>query len=111
MIQADCENEEWASTQFLQIQKIQVKEMQEHLEQTCNVLPVFGFNSARKDLNLIKSYLLPILVNERDVEPTVVMQANQLTSFKLGDFQLLNILKFLPGATSFDSFLKARKTS
>ena len=85
-------------------------ELQEQFERSCNVLPVFGFNSAKYDINLIKSYLLPILVNERDIEPTVIKKANQFVSFKFGDIQLLDIMNFLGGATSLDSFLKAYKT-
>ena len=76
----------------------------------CNVLPVFGFNSAKYDINLIKSYLLTILVNERDVEPTVIKKAIRFVSFKFGDIQLLDIMNFLGGATSLDSFLQAYKT-
>ena len=91
--------------------KNQLIELQEALERYCNVLPVFGFNSAKYDLNLIKSYLLPILVNERDNEPTVIKKANQFISFKFGDINLLDILNFLGGATSLDSFLKAYRTS
>ena len=72
---------------------------------------MFGFNSAKYDLNLIKSYLLPILVNERDIEPTVINKANQFISFKFGDIQPLDTMNFLGGATSLDSFLKANKTS
>ena len=72
---------------------------------------MFGFNSAKYDLNLIKSYLLPILINERDIEPTVIKKANQFISFKFGDIQLLDIMNFLGGATNLDSFLKAYKTS
>ena len=68
---------------------------------------MFGFNSATYKLNLIKSYLLPILVNDRGIEPTVIKKANQLISFKIGDIQLLDIMNFLGGATSLDSFLKA----
>ena len=82
----------------------------EHFERYCNVLPVFGFNSAKYDINLIKSYFLPILVNERDIEPTVIRKANRFVSFKFGDIQLLDIMNFLGGATSLDSFLKAYKT-
>ena len=72
---------------------------------------MFGCNSAKYDLNLIESYLLPILVNEQDIEPTVIKKANQFISIKFGDFQLLDITNFLGGATSLDSFLKAYKTS
>ena len=67
----DCGNETCTSTQFLQIQKKQFIDVQEHLERYCNVLPIFGFNSAKYDLNLKKSYSLPILVNQRNIETTV----------------------------------------
>ena len=76
----------------------------------CNVLPVFGFNSAKYYIILIKSFFLPILVNERNIEPTVIKKAIQFVSFKFGDIQLLEIMNFLGGATSLDSFLKAHRT-
>ena len=107
----DCDNGICASTQFLQIQKKQLIGLQESLERYCNVLPVFGFKSAKYDLNLVKSYLLPILINERNIEPTVIKKANNFVSYKVGDIQLLDIMNFLGGATSLDSFLKAYKTS
>ena len=72
---------------------------------------MFGFSSAKHKLNLIKFYFLPILVNERDVEPTVIKKANHFISFKFGDIQLLDTMNFLGGATSLDSFLKAYRTS
>ena len=68
----DDNEEKDASTQFLQMQKYQLIELQEHFERYCNVLPVFGFNNAKYDINLIKSYLLPILTNERNMKPTVI---------------------------------------
>ena len=98
----DCDKEICASTQFLQIQKNQLFDLKES---------VFGFNSAKHDLNLIISYLLPIPVNERDIEPTVIKKANQLISFQIGDIQILDIMNFPGGATSLDSLLKAYQTS
>ena len=86
-------------------------DLQEHLERYCNVLPTFGFNSAKFNLNLIKSYLLPILVNERNIEPTVIRKAKQFISFNFDDIQLLDIMNFFGGSRSLDSFLKAYKTS
>ena len=59
---------------------------------------------------MIESYLLPILVNERQFEPAVINKANQFVSFKFGDVQLLDSMNFLGGATSLDSFLRAYKT-
>ena len=111
MSQDDCDNETCASTQFLQIQKNQVIDLRESLERYCNVLHMFGFSSAKYDLNLVKSYLLPILVNERAIEATAIKRANQLISLKFGETQLLDIMNTLGGATSFDSFLKAYKPS
>ena len=67
MKQDDCENKNCASTQFLQIQKTQLIELQECMELFHDALPVFGFNSPENDFSLSKSYLLPILVNGRDI--------------------------------------------
>ena len=111
MSRNDCNNKKCASTQFLQVEKIQLNVLQESMEGYCYVLPVFGFNSAEYELNLIKSYLLPILVNERDIEPTVIKKAKQFISLNFGDIQLLDIMNFLGGAINLDSSLKAYKTS
>ena len=97
------------STQFLQMQKNRLIDLQEHFQRYCNTLSVFGFNSAKYDMNLIKSYLLPILVNEQQIEPEVIKKANQFVSFKFGDVQLLDIMNVFGGATSLDSLLKAYK--
>ena len=73
----------------------QLIKLQEPLERYCNVSPVFGFKSAKYDINLIKSYLLPILFNERNMEPTVIEKDNQFVSFKFGVVQLLDVMNFL----------------
>ena len=72
---------------------------------------MFGLSSAENDLNLIKSFLLPILVNERNIEPTAIKKGNQFISFKFGVIQLWDIKNVSGGATSLDSFLKAYKTA
>ena len=74
--------------------------MKQHLERYINTLPVFGFNSGRYDLNLIKSYLIPYLICDKEQETSVIKKANDFLSFK-----------FLGGATTLDSFLKAYKAS
>ena len=58
---------------------------------------------------MIKPYLLPLFTIERDFELTFLKKANQFVSFKFGDIQLLDIMSFLGGTTSLDSFLKAYK--
>ena len=107
----DDTEEKDASAQFLQMRKNQLIELHEHLERYCNVLPVFVFNSAKNDINLIKSYLLPLRINERNMEPTVIKKANKFVCFKFGDVQFLDIMNLLGGATSLDSFFKAYRTS
>ena len=98
------------STQFLQIQKNLFLDLQQHFERYINTLLVFGFNSGKYDLNLIKSYLLPYLIH--DIQPNVIKKANHFVSFKFVDVQFLDILNFLGGAKSpLESFLKAYRTS
>ena len=77
------------------MEKNQLFDSQEYFERHCNVSPVFVFNRAKYDIILIKSYLLPVLVNERTLKPTVTKKANQFVSFKFGDIQLLDIMSFL----------------
>ena len=93
------------STKLLKIQKNQHIELQNHLERYCTVPPVFGFNSSKEDFLLRESKLLPLLFNERGIEPIVIKKANQFVSFKFGDVQLLDISNILEAATSLDSFL------
>ena len=82
----------------------------QHLERCSNTLSAFGFNSGRY-INLIKSYLIPDLINEKKIELSVIKKANDFVSFKFGDVQLLDIKIFLGGATTLASFLKAYKAS
>ena len=99
------------STQFLRMQKNQLISLKQNLERYVNMLPVFGFNSGSHDVNLIKSYLIPYLINDKEAEPMLIKKANDFISFKFGDIQILDIMKFFGGATSLDSFLKAYKAS
>ena len=101
-IEEEEEEEADMSTQFLQMQKNQILDLQQHFERYINTLPVFGFSSRKYDLKLIKSYLLTYLIHERDIQPTVIKKAKLFVSFRFGDVQFLDILNFLGGATSLD---------
>ena len=54
-------------THLLQTQKNQPIDLQDHLKRYCSVVLIFGFNSAKYDVNLIESNLRPLLVNERKI--------------------------------------------
>ena len=58
------------------------------------------------DINLIMSYLLPILLNEGDIETTVVKTGNQFVLFRFGKVQFLDVLNSLRSTTNLDSVLK-----
>ena len=59
------------------------------------------------DRELSDSYL----INDKEAGPMVIKEANDFISFKYGDIQFLDIMNFLGGETSLDSFLKAYKAS
>ena len=76
------------------MQKNQLIALQEHFQRYCNMLPVFGFNSAKHDINLIKSFLFSIVVNERDIEPTVIKKLIRLFLSNLETFSYLTLSIF-----------------
>ena len=47
----------------------------------------------------------------KKIEPTVILKANDFISFNFGDLQFLDIMKYLGGAPTMDSFVKAYKAS
>ena len=96
-----------ASKNFIRCQQKQLLDLQCHFNNYVDTLPVFGFNSGKYDLNLIKSYFIPHLLNDKAITPTVIKKTNQFISFKIGDIQFLDIVNFLGGATALDSCLKA----
>ena len=105
------EEETDAFTHFLRIQKTQLIDLMQHLERYTKTLPKFGFNKGRYDVNLIKSYLIPYLIKEKEIEPSIIKKANDFVSFKIRCVQLLDIMKFLGVATTFDFFFwKLKKT-
>ena len=107
----DCDNKNFTSTKLLQFQKKQLIHVQELLGRYCKVSLVPGFNNSKNDLNLMKISLLHVLINERIIKATVIKKVNRFICLKIGDAQLLDIVSFLGGARSFDSFLKANKKS
>ena len=95
---------------ILDIGKLTLKslyQLRDDLNKYCVTLPIFGFNSSRYDLNLIKEYLLEILLYEKKCSPSVIRKANQFLGMSFSGLQFLDILSFLGGATSLDKFLKA----
>ena len=74
------------STQFLSMQKNLLIDLKQNLERYINTLPVFGLNSGKYDLNLIKSYLIPYLINNKEAERMVIKKAKDFVCFKFETF-------------------------
>ena len=84
-----------------------ISKLRQDFENYYSTIPVFGFNSSRYDLNLIKEYLLHHLLLEKNVIPKVIRMGNKYIGMNFLGLQFLDILNFLGGATTLDNFLKA----
>ena len=91
--QAEDEFSRIMSTQFLEKQKNHFLDFQEQYERYWNTLSVFGFDSARYEITFFKSFSLPVIVSERDIEPRVIKETSQILLFKFGIVQLIHISK------------------
>ena len=68
--------------------------LRQDFENYYSTIPVFGFNSSRYDLNLIKEYLLHHLLIERNVVPKVIRTGNKYIGMNFLGLQFLDILNF-----------------
>lgn len=75
----------------------------------CRELPVLGFNSAKYDLNLIKSKIAKHLqLHQKQANGKnsfTVKKNNTYLCISNGDFKFLDIVHFLPPGTSYAKFL------
>ena len=78
-----------------------------NLERYTNTLPLFGFNTCRYDINFTKSYRLPYLINEKEIEFSNIKKANDFTSFTFGDNQLFGHYEVFVWSYFFRIFSKS----
>lgn len=72
-------------------------------------LPVIGFNSGRFDLNLVKEYFIPHLLerNPRGKGITPIKKGNTFMAIMMEDVLMLDISNYLAAGTSYDKWIKA----
>ena len=79
---------------------------------------MLGFNSAKYDLNLLKSYLIPWLRadvdpdkegEKEDIDINVIKKGSMYTQIGARRFKFLNICNYLAGGFSHSAFLEAYK--
>ena len=103
----DVEEDDDLEIQRLRCELKMLSNLRQDFENYYSTIPVFGFNSSRYDLNLIKEYLLHHLLIEKNVIPKVIRMGNKYIGMNFLGIQFLDILNFLGGATTLDNFLKA----
>ena len=59
----ECIEERFGRSRYVNtsLQKSQLIDLKQNLDKYVKILTVFGFNSGRYDLNLIKHYLIPLI--------------------------------------------------
>ena len=81
------------------------KQVRERWMNWANQVPVFGFNSRKYDLNLVKEYFVSTLSNMSDV--TVVKKDNSYMFLTSPMFKFLDVKNYLAPGLSYDSWCKA----
>ena len=83
-----------------------IKCLQQQLEVYCSRLPVLGFNSAKYDLNLVKSKLAKYL-HLADKDTFVIKRAQAYTCISTSYFKFLDVTAYLAAGASYSQFLRA----
>ena len=81
-------------------------ELAEKLKAYIQELPVLGFNSGKYDLNAVKEFLFPYLIETQPIKFTVKRNSNHMC-LKTDFLKLLDISNYLAPGFSYDQFLKA----
>lgn len=83
-----------------------LKKLRDRLDEYLRELPVLGFNSGKCDLNAVKEFLLPVLVQNEQVQFTI-KRNNNFMCLKTRHIRFLDVTNFLAPGFSYDMFLKA----
>ena len=81
------------------------KQVRERWMNWVNQVPVFGFNSGKYDLNLVKEYFVRTLSNMNDV--TVAKKDNSYMFLSTPMFKFLDVKNYLAPGLSYDGWCKA----
>ena len=83
-----------------------LSQLEEKLNAHVQELPVLGFNSGKYDLNAVKTFLFPYLIQHQPIKFTVKRNSNHMC-LKTDFFKLLDISNYVAPGFSYDQFLKA----
>lgn len=71
-----------------------LKKLRDRLEEYLRELPVLGFNSGKYDLNAVKEFLFPVLVQNEQVQFTI-KRNNNIMCLKTRNLRFLDVTNFL----------------
>ncbi|KAJ7371340.1 hypothetical protein OS493_026440 [Desmophyllum pertusum] len=83
-----------------------LKKLRDRFDDYLKELPVLGFNSGKYDLNAVKDFLFPVLVQNEQVQFTI-KRNNNFICLKTEHLRFLDVTNFLAPGFSYDMFLKA----
>ena len=83
-----------------------LNELAEKLNAYIQELPVLGFNSGKYDLNAVKEFLFPYLIEHHPIKLTVKRNSNHMC-LKTKCLKLLDISNYVAPGFSYEQFLKA----
>ncbi|XP_071137847.1 uncharacterized protein [Mytilus edulis] len=92
-------------------QKKVFQKLKEELEAYCQQIIVLGFNSAKYDMNLIKTYIAKSLHMHNPGEKFTVKRNNSYACLANETFKFLDITSYLAPGFSYAKFLKAYEVS
>ena len=82
-----------------------LKKLRDRFQEYLQELPVLGFNSGKYDLNAVKEFLFPVLVQNEGVQFTIKRNHNFMC-LKTPHLRFLDVTNFLAPDFSYDKFLK-----
>lgn len=81
--------------------------LKDELDRYLRDIPVFGFNSGRYDIPLIKSHLLSYIKTKNGDVKYVIRKGNNYMCLQTTKLRFLDICNYLAPGFSYDSYLKA----
>ncbi|KAI8515563.1 hypothetical protein Bbelb_063760 [Branchiostoma belcheri] len=88
------------------LKKHYLTKMLEELEKHLRQIPVIGFNSGKYDVNAMKKFFLPSLL-ETQTNLRVIKKGNSYMSIATEDFNFVDLVNFLAPGFSYSHLLKA----
>ena len=98
-----------AELEALKVNLKLLTKLQKDLTKFCDELPILGFNSARYDLNLIKTKMIRVLKQRqsKNKDSFIVKRNNSYVCISLNCFKFLDVSQYLAPGFSYSAFLKA----